>query len=662
MNLFVNINYIAICIFYTLIFSLTFFSCESNLDRKIDISLNSSGQNRGELENVIKHYNKEGDKEKVQAAIFLISNMANKLSITNRSNQPYLEVFDFIDSLWKGGNAQIMDNKHNVQAKWDSLIYIYGMPKIQKIDNQYDINIIKSEYLISHIDHAFRMWRGNKWSKKIDFDGFCEYILPYKVGSESNELWSIKLYNKWIKDIKQKNLDSIFNIAKYVNDQNSFKMSHSGIFWSYPYDFNSSEFERIRLGSCKNGVHYTAQSLRALGIPTAIDFTRKWAGSNNGHEWNVIFLEDAKQFPFDALNKGLKIDLSWRKIAKVFRKTYKNQPLLLDSIHLNEIPSDLLDSNSIDVTRNYVKTQSISARIGNKEKNKYAIISTYNGFDWEPQAWSEISNGHVSFRDMGVNNLYSIFLFDGIEFTRKTEPFFLNNLGNIEYFKPSKEKENIRLERKAQLTPFMKGIMSFVIGNKFQGANTVNFQDSITLFTIHNMPEKIESVVIKQRNKFRYVRMWIPPRGRGDIAELEFYGLSKNRDTVKLNGKVIGDPSIDITKNRFYNYPFDNDLQTYFLKPKGREPWVGLDFGSPQQIVKIRYCPRSDTNFIEVGNEYELFHWNKGRWISLHRQVSKDQFIKFDSVPCNSLFILKNIDKGKEHKVFTYRMGKQIWM
>lgn len=649
-------------VFYVLFLPFIFSSCKSDWDRKLNISLTSAGTNRIELESVIKHYQKEKDEEKVRAAIFLISNMNNKLSIINRSNRSYLEVFDFIDSLWTGGNASIMDNANRLEAKWDSLKNIYGLPKIRKVDQEFDINIIKAKYLIAHIDHAFNMWRGNKWSAKVDFESFCEYILPYKIGTEPNELWSTRLYNIWRQKVRENKLDSILNIARFINDQNTYRMSHARILWSYPYDFKSSEFERIRLGSCKNGVQYITQSLRALGIPTAIDFTRKWAGSNNGHEWNVIFLEDGRQYPFDAINKGLKIDLSWRKIAKVFRKTYTNQHLLLDPVHAVEIPVDLLDSNSVDVTKQYVMTRDILARIDNKEENKYAIISTYNGFSWEPQTWAEIFNGQVLFKDMGVKNLYSIFLFDGIDFIRKTEPFFLDSVGKIQYFKPSFERESIRLERKARLTPFMEGIMGFIVNNKFQGANTLNFQDSVTLFSIQQKPKKIESVIIEQKKRFRYARMWIPRGGRGDIAELEFYGLSRNNDTIKLDGRVIGDPSIDISKNRYYNYPFDNDLLTYFLKPKAAEPWVGLDFGRPERIVKIRYCPRSDTNFIEVGNEYELFYWNSENWESLGRQVARDQFVKYHNVPKNSLFILINTNKGKEYTIFTYKMGKQIWL
>ncbi|MBE8722332.1 hypothetical protein [Sphingobacterium pedocola] len=641
----------------------TFFSCHTKSGDDLNSALEAAGANRSTLETVLGHYKGQGDEEKVQAAKYLISNMATKLSIVNRSNRSYFEIFDVIDSLWAFGNAAIIDNRKELESRWDSLVKRHGAPQIRDVDKEKDINIMTADQLISHIDHAFDMWRKNKWSRNVDFESFCKHILPYKVGTEPNELWSVRLYNLWRDTLKENNIDSILNIAKFINDHNAYKMSHMRILWSYPYDFCSSEFERIRLGSCKHGVHYTTQSLRALGIPTAIDFTRRWAGAKNGHEWNVVFLEDGTPYPFDAINKGLKIDLSWRKIAKVYRKTYANQKLNVDFSHIAEIPSELLDINSIDVTNEYVSTKDVALTIDNKERNKYAVISTYSGFDWIPQTWTEISGGKVVFKEMGVGNLYSVFLFNGIDYIRKTEPFLLDSVGGITYFKPSSSKENIRLERKAQLTPFMEDIMSFIVNNKFQGANTRNFQDSVTLFTIEETPKKIESADIHMEKAFRYVRMWIPRGGRGDIAEMEFYGLAKNgQDTVKLSGTIIGDPKVNIEGKRHYLYPFDGDLLTYFLKPRGVDPWVGLDFGSPQKIVKIRYCPRSDTNFIEIGDEYELFYWANGGWKSLGRQKAQDQYLIYKNVPKNCIFILENKSKGVEHKIFIYEDGAQIWM
>src|SRR5690606_31134753 len=341
-----------------------------------------------------------------------------------------------------------------------------------------------------HIDQVFKVWRGSPWKASVDFNDFCEYILPYRIGTESLEPWAERLYAEWLPKIKEEGLDSIYTIARYINDFNSYQTSHMRMLWSYPYDFNSSEFELIRTGSCKHGVYYTAQVLRSVGIPTVVDYTPKWAGSGNGHEWNAIFLEDGSLHPFDAIHRGLKIDLSWRKIAKVYRKTFAGQKIKIDKKHEHEIPKALRRNFDKDVTGQYVHTKDIIVPIEDLKGFKYAIISTYHGFDWVPQCWGYIENGKAKFDNMGVDNLYAVFVYnDDGQYIRKSEPFLLDSTGNLLFFDPDFTKlQDMRLERKYPLTPFMEGIMSFVVGNKIQGGNTRNFQDSTTLFTIEETP------------------------------------------------------------------------------------------------------------------------------------------------------------------------------
>ncbi len=44
---------------------------------------------------------------------------------------------------------------------------------------KYDINNINSKYLIQNIEAAFSI-KEKPWVKKIPFDSFCKYILPYR--------------------------------------------------------------------------------------------------------------------------------------------------------------------------------------------------------------------------------------------------------------------------------------------------------------------------------------------------------------------------------------------------------------------------------------------------------------------------------------------------
>ena len=51
---------------------------------------------------------------------------------------------------------------------------------------RYDAQELKAEYLIAHIDHAFQSW-ASVWNNHYDFEHFCNYVLPYRIGNEPTE-------------------------------------------------------------------------------------------------------------------------------------------------------------------------------------------------------------------------------------------------------------------------------------------------------------------------------------------------------------------------------------------------------------------------------------------------------------------------------------------
>lgn len=65
-----------------------------------------------------------------------------------------------------------------------------------------------------------------------------------------------------------------------------------------------------------------------------------------------------------------------------------------------------------------------------------------------------------------------------------------------------------------------------MIGGAFQGANTADFADALTLYVITSAPPEgvMTSQTISATNAFRYVRYLSPDGGYGNISEVEFYG------------------------------------------------------------------------------------------------------------------------------------------
>ena len=107
---------------------------------------------------------------------------------------------------------------------------------------------------------------------------------------------------------------------------------------------------------------------------------------------------------------------------------------------------------------------------------------------------------------------------------------------------------------------------------------------------------------------------------------------------------------------------FYGDVTTSFeyIEPSGG--WSGLDLGTPKQIGRIVYTPRSYDNYIRSGDEYELFCCTKrDKWKSLGNQTAGADSLAYKNVPCNALLLLCNYTRGVQERIFMYEDGQQIW-
>lgn len=139
------------------------------------------------------------------------------------------------------------------------------------------------------------------------------------------------------------------------------------------------------------------------------------------------------------------------------------------------------------------------------------------------------------------------------------------------------------------------------------------------------------------------------------MAELSFYGLHNDRDTILLSPKRfhdgVGYHALNVLKDKKYGKYYSMYTEQ-----------LTADLGVAQQLTQIELVPRSNTNGIIPKNNYELFYWsgNDG-WSSLGKQTAIDWHLDYQQVPDGALLWLKCDDGGKEERIFTYKEGKQIW-
>lgn len=79
------------------------------------------------------------------------------------------------------------------------------------------------------------------------------------------------------------------------------------------------------------------------------------------------------------------------------------------------------------------------------------------------------------------------------------------------------------------------------------------------------------------------------------------------------------------------------------------------------KITKIKYIARNDGNSIEIGDVYQLLYYDAGIWRIVSEKTATNNYIQFDNVPLGGLYLLKDLTKGNEERIFTYENDKQIW-
>ncbi len=640
--------------------SYVLFSC-NNTPRDVSMILDAAGDNRVELEKVIDHYKSIGDKEKLKAAYFLIGNMDDKYALEGNVIRKYDPFFNYLKSL-REKNIQILNNSRFIEAKWDSIVSVLGPVRIQDAEIVPDYRIIKADYLIRTIDLAFVVRDSSPWGRKISFDQFCEYVVSYRFRHEPLEDWRSYYRDKYHLISDTIKADSCYQLAVRMH-QLVPRARGLSLFFRYPFDFQIRQMEASRLGTCHHICTYESMVMRSAGLPVAIDFVPSWGNHYPGHTWNTLIMENGKPFHYEG-HQFVFGQYYIYQFAKVYRKTFGRQYTNFHG-HEKEIPQSIRNDHLIDVTPEYTKTLNVSIPLTyySSTKKKYALICTFGENAWVAQDWAEIRNNKAFFKNMGIDNLYRAMYFEDGALKPASDPFVINAKSEIIYISPSaNERQPLLLYRKYPILKHIQFYHERMVKGSFQGSNSRDFKDCVNLYTITTPPSKIETVNVTNTSRFRYVRFSSPFPGNGDIAELEFYGGNESRDSLKLTGQPIGYPEVSPSVGTPYQNAFDGNIDTYF---NGYSTtlfcWAGLDLGKPRRITKIRYCPRSDTNFIVPGDRYELCYWKNDEWISMGVQIAKEAFLKYENVPSGGLYLLHNLSRGKEERIFTYEEGKQVF-
>lgn len=644
--------------------SLTMSCGESKYSDDVESALALAKDNRSELEKVLKHY--EGDTLKMKAAEFLIANMPGHYSYADTTEiMAYDHEADSLITCMQDSTDEAL------KAALDSVAGKYRLSE-QKIVN--DIEIITADFLIRNIDDAFAAWKEGNWATHLDFDMFCEYLLPYKVRElQLLDDWRTRLkgfYSEQLSELQYSDIysHSALEASKSVNQalQNAMNPNNANAANFMPPKIETAC--RMRFGSCDQYALIAAIVMRSHGIPIACDFTSQWAFRNLGHSWNMVPANDGKHIAFSGVcttpGEPHKLD---ERMAKAFRRTYaKNreiEDMLLRQRKNGEYTPGLFHNVFLkDVTAEYIDCADVVLENDDLD-GEYAYLAVFDNKNWVPVAYGKVDGHRVTFHDMGKNIMYYL-----VKFSKNGEmqmlgmPFILQYDGNIRNIIPNKSKtQKMVLHRKYPVLDYVYTYLQRLKNGEFQASNSPDFSNYYLLHKIKDISAYgFEVKVPDSIPPCRYWRYYTnQPGAFSNMAEIYFL----KKDSLQASyGRVIGtDGSWNDSPSNTKNAVFDKNILTFFDAPELPESWVGMDFGAPVRFDRLVYYGRGDGNGIELGDNYELLYWDEGRWVSLGYATAIHPVLVYPKVPKGALFLLRDHTKGKDERIFTYENGKQIW-
>lgn len=636
------------------IFMMAFLPSCQKTSSKLETALRMAGENRPELEKVIHHYKAHPqDSLKLKAAVFLIENMPGHKSYEEETiNNYFREAYEIIRR-----NTTPMEKRDQLTE----LSAAYGeIPEIE------DAQIIKSGFLIENIEAAFNSWQ-LPWATHLNFQQFCEYLLPYKCldfqaldnwrnyfGSKFGEMYRNMPRNDEMKS-------SVHQRAVWITQRTRGRIKTYGTwqFNGYPL-LKSDLLYHLPFGRCKDYSALMTIILRSHGIATSLEYTPLWGRSGSGHDWHSVLSNNGNRLlaPWNLTSDPGKPFFPNRVVPKVFRETYSPDPKVEE--YLSTARHILPDIRLFrrDATSEYLATNNISMKIqtGKLADKKYVYLAAFAKDNWLPVDFGIQKSGKAQFTDAGRNMVYLVMGYDGQSLIPVSNPFKLTSSGVLEIIKPNfQQKISISLKRKYPKAYQTAIEESKLIKGEIHASNDRNFSnyELIHTFTLQNYDEPPAKTNTDQ--KYRYWRYYAGNASVCSVAELIFL-----KSGHPLTGEIISseNSASDKEKENILK-AFDNDWLTYCSGK--RHIWLGYDFGEPVSIDEIACIPRSDDNSIHLGDTYELLYWDKDQWNLLQRQQATEFVLHFDQVPSGALLLLRNVSRGRQERIFTYENGQQIW-
>jgi hypothetical protein len=415
-----------------LLLCILYCSCSQNhslniAKEEIENALIFSSNNKEELLKIIDNF--KNDSLKLKAAVFLIKNM----------NQKGFYQFELVDKngqkidhdLFSTNYTEVEEIKRNYESKIKSPLFYVNQ------GFRYDVQHISSALLIENIDYAFQAWK-LPWASHLNFEEFCELLLPYRLENEPLQKWRKITFEKniqWIK-AKMQGSNDLLKLCVLINDslKKIYSYRHKEMSF-FPGSLSMDQVNKFGGGRCADLNMAAAYLMRAVGVPVASEFTPYWGNSNyGGHSWLSVFYKK-HYIPFNSAYDNPSIDslpFKGAHLAKAFRRKYEMQKYNLGGSLEDSLTLPLIFKNReiLDITAEYLPVSDISLKLlYTPSQCKYAYLGVLNGKFWKIVQCARIQNREANFKSMATNVLYAPLYLLNESLVMAGDPFLLNKNG-----------------------------------------------------------------------------------------------------------------------------------------------------------------------------------------------------------------------------------------
>ena len=632
---------------------------------RLHLTKERAGDNWKELEKVLSRYEQDGDPQKKQAAYFLLENIPYHSYLYSEEMEEAKVWFRFL-------REKPVEELEKVR---DSLYEHINVNAPRRV--MWDVQELDSAYLCENLDLAFKVWKEQPWGKNVNFDIFCNYILPYRIDDEVPVNWRREYY-----DTYNPLLDEFRNSGKYDAEDPvealKYLLVKLPVYIPKYSTFTFSTFPHIGpdyvkyvSGTCREFSDFVIYVCRALGIPCAFNQTFNMHRVNVAHHWANFWNKYGEEYIISNYPPVLVPNRQDYTLAtakhKVYRETYSVNVSLLEKAKRSggSINRFFALPTYEDVTPTYtnkilpelrIEADCLKKKIRGREP---VYLCSSCRTNWQPEDYAIIDNGQLVFDNVQKGEVYCLCIRLEENYIPVSEPFEIEaNTNDFHYFANNGQKETVVLKSKFSVTDEEKSFRDRMRNAVVEGFANEDFSSPDTLFIIQNAPDRKITKVIPygpKHKKYKYLRYKGIAGAYCDVAEVVYYDAKGERIVYD---NVSGTEGID--GGHICSNVYDGSTLTSFSSFDPEGGWSMIELRNDSEISVIEYSPRNRDNFINSGDLYELLYYD-GKWNSLGVKTADADTIIFGGVPDGCLLILKNLSGGVQERIFTYENGEQVW-